>query len=145
MTDRKFGTKQRNPVKFGSARNVWYLLLQYLFLTGVTKFWFLEQRLVSRLSPPKFEIFLIFCNFRRYSLQSFGNSWGNSYTRFVILDIRVRFTYGKLDLYQNIVKFQNISTKTVWKFSFFSLDFQWFKFLEKEIIWLKNVSSIKKQ
>ena len=36
-------------------------------------------------------------------------------------------------------------TRNVWKFSFCSLHFQrWFKFLEKVLIWLKNVTSIKK-
>ena len=34
-------------------------------------------------------------------------------------------------------------TKIVWKFSFCSLHFQlWFKFLEKVVIWLKNVTFI---
>ena len=28
------------------------------------------------------------------SLKLFGNSWGNSYTKFAILDINFRFTYG---------------------------------------------------
>ena len=36
-------------------------------------------------------------------------------------------------------------TKIVWKFSFCSLHFQWwFEFLEKMLIWFKNVSSVKK-
>ena len=92
----------------------------------------------------KFEIFLIFSNFLRSSLKVFGNSWGNSYTKFVILDIKVRFTCGKSDLYWNIVEFYNIFIRIVWKCSFCSLQFQWwFKFVEKEIIWFKNVSSIK--
>ena len=34
--------------------------------------------------------------------------------------------------------------RIVWEFLFCSLISEWFKFLEKELIWLKNVSSIKK-
>ena len=33
------------------------------------------------------------------SLKSFDNSWGNSYTKFAIQDIKCRFTCGELDLY----------------------------------------------
>ena len=32
-------------------------------------------------------------------LKSFGNSWGNSYTKFAILDIKFRFTCGESGLY----------------------------------------------
>ena len=56
----------------------------------------------------KFEIFLTFPNLRRSTLKLFGNSWSDSYTKFVILDIKVGFTCGESDLYQNIVKVQNI-------------------------------------
>ena len=44
------------------------------------------------------------------SLQSFGNLWGNSYTKFAILDITLRCTCDELDLYWNILRFQNIMT-----------------------------------
>ena len=33
------------------------------------------------------------------SLKLFGNLWGNSYTKFAILDIKFPFTCGKLDMY----------------------------------------------
>ena len=46
---------------------------------------------------------------------SFRNSWVNSYTKFVTLDIKVCFTLGNLDPYQNIVKYQNIMTRIVLK------------------------------
>ena len=46
-------------------------------------------------------------------LKLFGNSWGNSYTKFAIVDIKFRFTCGESDLYQIIVKFQNIKTSIV--------------------------------
>ena len=78
------------------------------------------------------------------SLKSFGNSWGNSYTNFIILDIKFRFTCAKWDLYWNTVKFQNTMTRIIWKFSFCSVLFQWwFQFLEIVLIWLRKVSSIK--
>ena len=64
--------------------------------------------------PSKFEIFSIFPNFlRSLSLKSFGNSWGNSYNKFAILDIKFRFTCVESDLYQNIFKFPNIMTRIV--------------------------------
>ena len=117
--DTKFGTKQRNLVKFDRARNVWYLHLGYLFLPSIAKPWFLEEKLVTRLGlHPNLRFLLIFRNFRRSSLKSFNNSWANSYTKFVILYIKVRFTYGKLDLYRYIVKFQNTLAKIAWKFFF---------------------------
>ena len=43
------------------------------------------------------DIFPIFFNF--LSLTSFGDSGGNSYTKFIIVDIKIRFTCGDLDLY----------------------------------------------
>ena len=50
-------------------------------------------------------------------LKLFTNSWGNLYTKFAILDITFHFTCGESDLYQNIVKFQNIMTKVVIKYA----------------------------
>ena len=44
---------------------------------------------------------------------NFRNSWGNSYTKFVMLNIKFRFTCGHSDLYWNIVKFQNIMIRIV--------------------------------
>ena len=38
-------------------------------------------------------------------LISFSNTWGNSYTKFVIQGYKFRFIYGKSDLYWNIVSF----------------------------------------
>lgn len=46
-------------------------------------------------------------------LKSFGNLWGHLYKEFVTLDINFRFLFGKPDLYENILKFQNIMTKIV--------------------------------
>ena len=33
------------------------------------------------------------------SFKSFGNSWGKSYTKFIILEIKSRFTCGESNLY----------------------------------------------
>ena len=46
----------------------------------------------------------------------------------------------------NIVKFQNITTKTLWQFSFCSLYVQMMIQIsgKKMLIWFKNVNSIKK-
>ena len=80
------------------------------------------------------------------SLKSFGNSWGNSCTKFVMLDIKYHFTCSDSDLSKIIKKCQNIMTKTVWKFSFglySSNDDS--TFWKKYQFWLKNVSSFRKQ
>ena len=70
--------------------------------------------------------------------------FGNSYTKFAILVITFPFSCGESDLYWNIVKFQIVMTRIVRKFSLCSSHFQcWFKFLEKVLIWLKNVTSFK--
>ena len=47
------------------------------------------------------------------SLKSFGNSWGSSYTKFDILDIKHSFTCGDSDLCQIIKKCQNIMSRIV--------------------------------
>ena len=105
--------------------------------------WYCETliswRETNRWAMPstKFEVCLIFPNFQGSNLMF--------YTKFVILDIKARFSCGESDLYQNIIKFQNILTRIDWKFLLCSLHSQWrFKFLEKAIICLKNVSSINK-
>ena len=47
-------------------------------------------------------------------------------------------------MYCNIAKFQNIMTVIVWILSVSSLQCQWwFQFLEKTLIWFKNVISHK--
>ena len=114
-----------------------------MFFDWYCQNWYLQTLIYWReadhwaIPTPTFEICLIFLNFRGSSLAL--------YTKFVILDIKVCFSCGESDLYQNIAKFQNILTKIDWKFLLCSLHSQWwFKFLEKAIIYLKNVSSINK-
>ena len=85
------------------------------------------------MSPPKFEIFIVFSNF--LSLKSLGNSWSNSCTKFVILDVKFPFTCAKTLL----------SSKILWPGLSENFPFQWwFKFPEKKLIWLKKASHIKK-
>ena len=74
------------------------------------------QRLISggetwrwAASPLIFDIFLIFPNF----LRSFGNSSGSLCTKFVMLDIKYRFTCGDSDLSEIIKKCQNIMARIV--------------------------------
>ena len=38
----------------------------------------------------------------------FDSSWGNSYAKFFILDIKSRFIYGKLHLHGSTVIYKNI-------------------------------------
>ena len=76
------------------------------------------------MSPPKFEIFLIFPYFLRFLVLSRLATWRELVQKFAILDITFRFTCGQSDLYENIVKLQNIMTKIVDKVWFYlKLDF----------------------
>ena len=75
-----------------------------LFLTAITKVSFLEGILGTVLS-----------------LKSFGNSWENSYNKFVILGIKFQGFFGESDLYLNTLKFQNVMTKIAWIFFSFLL------------------------
>ena len=114
-----FGRRDRNPVKRKKARKVWYLLFR-----------------VSSLRLPKFNFWVgdltLGCLHPRFTFSWFGNLWGNSYTKFAILDNAFYFTCGYSCVYQSIVKFQNIMTMIVSRFSGCSLGFQWwFQFLEK--------------
>ena len=85
-----------------------------------------------------------FSNIFLINLKSFSNSWGNLFTNFVIIDIKLCFTCGKSDLYWNIVKFRNIMARIVWEFFACSPQFlRFFKFLQKMVIRFKKVISIK--
>ena len=97
-----FETKQRNPVKLDRTRKVWYLLLRvFWLLLPKFNFWKGNWAYVSTQiwDFPNISLFR-----KILSLKSFGNSWGNSYTKFAILDIMFRFTL--IGSVLNIVKFQ---------------------------------------
>ena len=95
--------------------------------------------------PPKFEIYLIFPNFLRSCLKLFGNSWGNSNTKFAILDIKFSFYLLWIGYVLKYCKVPKYYDQDCLKIFFCSLHFQWWlKFLEKVLISLKNVISIKK-
>ena len=83
------------------------------FLTAIAKVQFLEGREGKELYLHPNSNFSSLFQFPKI-LKPFENSRGNSYTKFVILYLKFRFTYGKADLHQNAaVKFQNILTRTV--------------------------------
>ena len=65
------------------------------------------------MSQPKAEIFLIFSNFIKSLSESLCKSWNNWHTKFVILDVKFRFTWVESDLCWNIVKFQIIMTRAL--------------------------------
>ena len=48
---------------------------------------------------------------KTHKLKLFGNCRGNSYIKFLKIDIKFHFTCGKLELYQKFEKFQNIMNK----------------------------------
>ena len=84
--------------------------------------------------------------FKIIRLKSFRKSWGNSCTKFVMPDIKYNFTCGDSDLSETIKKYPSINTKIIWKFSFALYspgeDSTFWKLCQ---IWLKNVSSYRKQ
>ena len=94
-------------------------------------------------SPPTSDMFYNISQFPKIlSLKSFGNSC----TKFVMLDIKYRFTCGDSDLSKIVLKCQNVMTRIVWKiyFALYSSNdnsTSWKKYQ----FWLKNVSSFKKQ
>ena len=61
--------------------------------------------------PPSFYFFFLVSE----SLKLFGNSWGNSYRKIIILRINFRFTCGKSKFRGNIINSQNISSMIVGK------------------------------
>ena len=80
------------------------------------------------------------------NLKSFGNSWANSCTKFVMLDIKYHFTCGNSDLSEIIKKCKNIMATIFWKISFAlysSNDDS--TFWKKYQFWLQNVGSFRKQ
>ena len=89
-----FRTKWRNPVKLDRTTKVWYLLLR-LFWLLLPKFnlwkgdWALGYVSIQIWDFPNISLFP-----KILILKWFGNSWGNSYTKFAILDITFRFTCG---------------------------------------------------
>ena len=84
------------------------------------------QRLISKrktghlaASPLVFDFFSNISWFINIlSLKSFSKSWGKSCNKFLMLDIKHRFTCSDSDLSQVIKMCQNIMTKIVCKFSF---------------------------
>ena len=104
---------QRNPLKLNRTTKVWYLLLRVFWLI-LPKFNFWKGDRALGYVTTQIWDFPNICLFPNIlSLKSFGNSFGNSYSKFAILVITFRFTSGWSDLYQNIVNFQNIMTKIV--------------------------------
>ena len=57
--------------------------------------------------------FFFLCRHSGRPSASFGNSWGNSYTKFFILDIKFLFTCGEWKLFYDIVNFWNIVIRIV--------------------------------
>ena len=108
-----FGTRLRNLGKLDRTRKVWYLLL-YVFLTATAKVEFAEGKLdrtrkVWSLLLRVFWLLLPKLNLRKGNwalgyvstqiwdfpnISLFLKSFGNSYTKFAILDITFRLTCG---------------------------------------------------
>ena len=78
-----------------------------LHFTGFCKTNFVPWKKLPGLRPPYLFLLIIFFYLKGVSftpsLQTrvalFGNSWGKSYTKFIMVDIKFCFTCGKSDLY----------------------------------------------
>ena len=87
------------------------LLLLFFFFggggregTGETVHW--------PMPTPNFENFFSFPIFLKssvLSLKLFGNSWSKSHTKFIVLDIKFRSTFGELNFHGNSVNCRNMS------------------------------------
>ena len=140
ILERIFGTKQRYSVKLDRTKKIWHVFLRVFWvLMSRFKFW-KEDWVLGYVSNQIWKFLNISLFPKILGLKSFCNSWGYSYTKFSVPDTTFQFTC----LCWNILKFQNIMNKIIWKFCFRSLDFQrWFKFLGKRLISFKKVSSVK--
>ena len=89
-----FWTKKRNSVKLDRLRKVWYLFLRgfelllpkFIFWKGDWALGYESTQIWDFRNISLFSKILI--------LKSFGNLWGNSYTKFAVLDTSFRFTCG---------------------------------------------------
>ena len=89
--------------KTGQDKKIWYVLLRvffFFFLLLLPKFDFLKGGwALGFVSIQIWEFFNVSLFPEILSLKSFCNSWGSSYTKFIVLDIKFRFNCGKSDLY----------------------------------------------
>ena len=92
--DKIFGTKQRNPVTLHRTRYVWHLLLRvFWLLLSVFDFW-KGDWVLGYVSTKVWDFLNISLFPQVVSLKLFGNSSGNSYSKYAILDSMFRFTCG---------------------------------------------------
>ena len=111
IPDKIFRTKSKILVKLDSTGKAWYLLLCTFDCychkcTSSKGGWALDYVSTQTSDFSSISQFHV-------SLKSFDSSRGNSFTKFVIPNIKFRFNCGKLDLYQSILKFQNIMTSII--------------------------------
>ena len=106
--DKIFGIMQRSPVKMDKTSKICYLILR-VFWQVLSKFDFWkENRVLGCVSTQNFNFSNPSWFLKILNLKWFFNSWGNSCTKFVILDIKYRFTCADSNLCQVIENGQNI-------------------------------------
>ena len=137
--------KLKKASKTGQDKKVWYLLLRvFRMLLPKFNFW-RGDRTLGYVSTIIWDFPNIFFIPKVLILMLFSNSWGNSCTKFAILDILFRFTCGWSSLYWNIVKFQIVWTRLSENFLFdlytSSDDWNFWKkcsFVSKNLVLSKN-------
>ena len=86
-------------------------------LTTIAKHWFLGERL-DFVSIQFWHFLIVSINPQILIFKLFSNSWGNSYTKFIVIDIKFRFACSESNLHEDNVNCQNILSPIVGKLSF---------------------------
>ena len=103
IQDKVIGTRKESPVKLDRTRKFdmyFCVFFFFFFLLLLPKFDFLKGGwALGFVSIQIWEFFNVSLFPEILSLKLFCNSWGSSYTKFIVLDIKFRFNCGKSDLY----------------------------------------------
>ena len=93
--------------------------------------------------PSKFEFFLVLPKI--LSLKSFGNSWGNSCTKFAILDVKFRFSPSTFALqttsWFSMVGLEHFVSPVIWKITL-SRDWSMWITLSIYSVWIRCPAKI---
>ena len=118
LVGKLFWKDWETQVKLEKTRKLWYLSL-WKFRPLLLKINFWERDWTLAFVSIQFWDFLIMSiNPQILIPRFFSNSWGNSYTKFIVIDIKFGFACSESNLHENNVNCQNILSPIVWKLSF---------------------------
>lgn len=107
-----YDQKYKNQSKLAKSKNYWHLLLHKVWpLLPKVIFWRKDWTLACFFTRFWNFVFISwFLQILRY--KSRGHSWGKSYIKFILPDIKFRFTWSRLDLHRTTVNVKNIMPQT---------------------------------